>query len=90
MPNFNSRETVRLVIDEYDKALNDPEVGRLVPRIIDRCVQVLDSALTAHARAAVEEAADRYCSLCPGDGVEDCNRSTCADRAAILGREVER
>lgn len=49
-------------------------------------IRLIQSALTAHAKAAVEEAAERYCEACGScAGVKDPD---CKPRAAILGREA--
>ena len=55
----------------------------------DREMSAIQSALTAHAKAKVEEAADRFCKVCPILENRESQCNPCGWRAAILGREVE-
>ena len=93
-------EAVALLTDEPSKTAE--ELGRkMAEEAYEGCEEyftaLIQSALTAHAKAAVEEAADRFCEQCPirteaiGGGLicdRDGRGRVCPWRAAILGLEV--
>ena len=89
--DLSEPEAAALLTDEPSKTAE--ELGRkMSEEAYEGCDEyftaLIQSALTAHAKAAVEEAAERFCAMCPGNGIEECEWDNCSDRAAILGREV--
>ena len=89
--DYTESEAVALLTDEPSKTAEE-----LVQQIWDECVtspgayvefdnygaaKLIQSALTAHAKAKVEETEDRFCAMCP-------IYNPCRWRVAILGREV--
>lgn len=92
-----SKTAEELVQQIWDECVTSP--GAYVEFDNYGAAKLIQSALDAYAKAKVEEAADRFCTICPERDVadggtvvceSDWNGVCCPKLAAILGREDTR